>query len=137
MNERRKGRPLYTRDWTEDMEQDFEADREHGRGNIAMMEQLPTLVMNQVRLSCRSATSPPCATITAQNAHFGYHLKNTINAYMKYKFTDEECRRREDIHFHTGLIVPGVCRSITDPSTGPCRYGDDCKFLHVQRRPRG
>ena len=55
---RRKGRPHYTNHWTEEMEEAFEADREHGRGNIAMMNELPTLVMNQVRLSYKTASTP-------------------------------------------------------------------------------
>jgi hypothetical protein len=116
------------------MEEEFENDSIHGRQNIEMMKKLPTLVMNQVRLSYKIA-STEFRDDAARNAHFGKHLKGTINTFMHYHFTEDECRRREQVHYDKGVIVPGVCRSITDPSTGVCRFGDECKYLHVE--PRG
>jgi hypothetical protein len=138
--ERINAKAMYTQAWTQQMELNFKNDRSYGRGNNEMIEKMPVLIMNQVRLSYRTSREP-IRDQGSQNAHFGHHLKQFIDTFIHYEITEEECERREGIYAAFGNVIPNVCRTCTaenfeEGQEDSCQWGDQCRYLHVRPRLR-
>ncbi len=121
----------YTQAWSREMEEDFMVDKNHGPKNCHIIEGIPQALMNQIRITYRTAKTN-ITSKEGQNAHFGHHMNDMILLFAKNEFTREEIWRRNNLHYQGHYLLPGVCRNMS--TGGRCVHGDCCKYFHVVTR---
>jgi hypothetical protein len=121
----------FTQAWSQDMEEDFMVNKDHGPKNCHIIEGIPPALMNQIRITYRTSKSNIMSK-EGQAAHFGHHMNDMVDTFKKFQFTSKEIWRRNNL-FHDGnYLLPGVCRNVS--TGGSCVHGDNCKYLHVVPR---
>ena len=116
--------PIYTSEWTRDMELSFVEVAQNAR----KFERLPELMQNQVRM----AYCKPRDAVRDLNKHMGAHLIRFMKSWEQGNWIVAECRRREAVFMDvgSGRLNPGNCDNWI--STGNCHHGRSCIFLHAK-----